>query len=145
MEATDDRLEGLKDLLGQAIVLKTDGNAAYSSKDYQTAIRKYHRAIMLLKAVVQTKTVESELLGTQDGKELPKEMVDQRDQLISECYNNLAGILLLLVINYTNSHYTDLQLWKKCRRHERLHTRTSMKVMCIYVVSHVHTVSQLCV
>ena len=91
MEAKGDKWASHREILSQAIVLKKDGNAAYVTKDYRKAIGKYHRAIMLLKAVGQTQPAEIELFGGKGEPKPPQEMIDERDRLKGECYNNLAG------------------------------------------------------
>ena len=93
MDAKNDQWTSHRELLSQAAVLKKDGNTAYGAKDYRKAIGKYHRAIILLKAVGLTQSAETELFGAKSAPRPPQEIIDERDRLKSECYNNLLVII----------------------------------------------------
>ncbi|KAL8567780.1 hypothetical protein ACOMHN_009088 [Nucella lapillus] len=82
------------DYIKNAKVLKSEGNAEYKAHSFKAAIRKYHRALFFLRAVGLT--VESEF-GALTGKSdsvLPAKMLEEKEQLKSACYNNLAACIL---------------------------------------------------
>ena len=76
--------------VNQALEYKKDGNAFYVSKNIKKAISKYHRAVIILKGVGNSQSVECVSVGYKNSR-LPKDLLYERDQLMSECYNNLAG------------------------------------------------------
>ncbi len=86
------------DKIEMAKVYKTDGNEFHKSKDYRRAIGKYHRALLQLKAIGQSKSSGiSALMSEEDMNELgysthvSPEMQSEVFKLMSDCYNNLAG------------------------------------------------------
>ncbi|XP_076442280.1 tetratricopeptide repeat protein 9C-like [Babylonia areolata] len=93
MEAAPNLVKSHQDYLKKALAFKTEGNAAYKAKDYKTAIGKYHRALITLKAVGLTVETEFNFTG-ESSFSFPNKMIKERDQLRSECYNNLAACLL---------------------------------------------------
>ncbi|KAK7104468.1 hypothetical protein V1264_019180 [Littorina saxatilis] len=92
MDAQPDKWQSHREQLKNAAVMKKEGNNAYVSKDYRIAVGKYHRALLQLKAV-GVQSAELELFG-KNTPPLPKDMLDERDRLLCECYNNLAACLL---------------------------------------------------
>ena len=110
MDTKTDLWASHRNILSQAAALKKDGNTAYGAKDYRKAISKYHRAIMLLKAVGLTQSAETELFGAKSAPKPPQEIIDERDRLKGECYNNLAGISLCLSMSLSLSVCLSLSL-----------------------------------
>jgi hypothetical protein len=88
-----DQFQKERDVLQNAAVLKKEGNAAYAEKDYRKAVGKYHRALLLLKSV-GLEPADSVLFGKEKTSEskFPEELMTERKHLMSDCYNNLAGI-----------------------------------------------------
>lgn len=70
---------------------KKEGNEFYKNKNYKGAIGKYHRAIIQLKAVGQSRNVGSIMGLSSDHTDTPREILDQSVRLKADCYSNLAG------------------------------------------------------
>lgn len=74
---------------------KTEGNRFYKEKNYKGAIRKYHRALLYLKALT-TKHPLAEMspeFQSLDGQ-TSRSNSSKLTALIADCYNNLAACLL---------------------------------------------------
>ena len=93
---SNSELEKIKRQLQTAESLKKEGNVAYLSNSYKIAIRKYHHALMELKAVGSAKTVEE--LFSKRQRNLPSSINDELNKLQCACYNNLAGIQYRILI-----------------------------------------------
>ncbi|XP_069550589.1 LOW QUALITY PROTEIN: tetratricopeptide repeat protein 9C [Brachyistius frenatus] len=79
--------------LEEAAQMKTEGNAFYREKNIRSAIGRYHRALLVLRAL--DSDVMTSLKGF--GPEAPKLTSEQEALLRStqvDCYNNLAACLL---------------------------------------------------
>lgn len=77
-------------LLEQAAQMKTEGNAFYREKNIRSAIGRYHRALLVLRAL--DSDVQSAVKGF--GPQNPTLTTEQEATLRNiqvDCYNNLAG------------------------------------------------------
>ncbi|XP_065056368.1 tetratricopeptide repeat protein 9C-like [Rhopilema esculentum] len=101
----------MEEKVEKALGLKSEGNEHFKNKDYKSAIRKYHNALLYVKGLLdRAKTYQS--LGTA----LPEVTMqsppsDELEEKIKElqltCYNNLAACLLKTekydrVLDYSN-------------------------------------------
>lgn len=80
---------------------KTEGNELHKKKDFRHAIGKYHRALLQLKAIGQSKSAGLGAFMTDEDLEsmgysatVPEEVQAEATQLLADCYNNLAACLL---------------------------------------------------
>ena len=82
----------------KALALKNEGNEYFKANDTQTAIRKYHNALMFVKgldsrfATLQSIGADNAGLGNEDISEEERKKIKE---LQFTCYNNLAGIYFL--------------------------------------------------
>eukprot|EP00795_Rhopilema_esculentum_P002718 gene2718-931_t len=95
----------MEEKVEKALGLKSEGNEHFKNKDYKSAIRKYHNALLYVKGLLdRAKTYQS--LGTA----LPEVTMqsppsDELEEKIKElqltCYNNLAGKKPILPISFS--------------------------------------------
>ena len=91
-EMSSSACEDLALKLSQARTYKEDGNAKYKEGAYNAAVGKYHRALIYLKAIDATQKMPfgGMVPGTK-SKALPAEIRKEVNQLLVDCYSNLAG------------------------------------------------------
>ena len=83
----------------KAFALKNDGNELFKANDVQSAIRKYHNALLYVKGLVSRSATLQSLgagfpgTGIEDVSEETKIKINELEFL---CYNNLAGTVFYL-------------------------------------------------
>lgn len=87
--------------LAKAKTYKEQGNECHKTKDFRGAIGKYHRALLQLKAIGQTKSSglgallsEDDLSAMGYSTKVSPEMQADVAKIMADCYNNLAACLL---------------------------------------------------
>ena len=77
---------------------KAEGNEFHKKKEFRKAIGKYHRALLQLKAIGQSKSAglgafmsDEDLESMGYSATIPEEVQAEATQLLADCYNNLAG------------------------------------------------------
>ena len=87
------------DKLLSAKTFKAEGNELHKNKEFRKAIGKYHRALLQLKAIGQSKSAglgafmsDEDLESMGYSSNVPEELQAEATQLLADCYNNLAGI-----------------------------------------------------
>lgn len=100
----------IDDKIERAFILKSEGNDYFKANDLQSAIRKYHNALLYVKGLASRRgTLEA--LGADCSVSEINEVTEERKAKIEEleflCYNNLAASLLKKqkyerVIDYAN-------------------------------------------
>ena len=106
-----------RDKLTAAKNYKTEGNELHKKKDFRHAIGKYHRALLQLKAIGQSKSAGLGAFMTDEDLEsmgysatVPEEVQAEATQLLADCYNNLAGIPASSVSEPSSSMPTHFHL-----------------------------------
>ena len=86
------------DKLFTAKTFKTEGNEFHKKKEFKKAIGKYHRALLQLKAIGQSKSAglgafmsDEDLESMGYSSNVTEEVQAETTQLLADCYNNLAG------------------------------------------------------
>lgn len=74
----------------QAEAFKAEGNELYKSKDYTKAAGKYHRALLYLRAIKSNELLPLAVLMPKE-EPIPEEDQKRINQVMVDCYNNLAG------------------------------------------------------
>lgn len=76
--------------LEEAAQMKTEGNAFYQEKNIRSAIGRYHRALLVLRAI--DASVLTSVKGfAPDRPALTPEQESSLRNIQVDCYNNLAG------------------------------------------------------
>ena len=83
----------------KAFALKNEGNEHFKANDVQSAIRKYHNALLYVKGLANRfATLQS--LGTgfsgSENEDISEESKRKIKELQFLCYNNLAGTVFYL-------------------------------------------------
>ncbi|XP_050404277.1 tetratricopeptide repeat protein 9C [Patella vulgata] len=75
---------------------KNEGNKMHKGGNWRQAIGKYHRALLQVKGIGQSKSdILSHLSGEpNEGNDIPEEMKLQIRKIQLDCYNNLAASLM---------------------------------------------------
>lgn len=76
--------------LEEAAQLKTEGNAFYKEKNIRSAIGRYHRALLVLRALDSDAMASLKVFGPGLPALTPEQETALRNTQV-DCYNNLAG------------------------------------------------------
>lgn len=79
--------------LEEAAQLKKEGNAFYREKNIRSAIGRYHRALLVLRALDSDAMASLKVFGPGLPALTPEQEATLRDTQV-DCYNNLAACLL---------------------------------------------------
>ena len=90
-----------KEKLLSAKEFKAEGNELHKKKEFRKAIGKYHRALLQLKAIGQSKSAGLGAFMSDEDMEsmgysatVPEDVQREATQLLADCYNNLAGRII---------------------------------------------------
>ena len=79
---------------------KAEGNEFHKKKEFRKAIGEYHRALLQLKAIGQSKSAGLGAFMSDEDMEsmgysavVPEDVQAEATQLLADCYNNLAGMV----------------------------------------------------
>ena len=97
--SNEEKLENAKEY-------KAEGNDFHKNKDFKKAIGKYHRALLQLKAIGQSKSsglggflTEEQMEERGYSSYVSPEIQSEVVKLMADCYNNLAGRIEFTTLN----------------------------------------------